>query len=146
MKLLSRYFTLSEVYIPHLPKMDWFTSLKKNDHLLIEHYLKTGGNPNHVIESGHNLLTMACCLNAKETVELLLEFGAEIDYQDFHGNTALIGAAFHGNDSIVTLLLQNGANPFIKNNINEDALYYSTILGHESVQNLLEIQSNLFSA
>jgi ankyrin repeat protein len=46
-------------------------------------------------------------------VQLLLDAGAEVDAQDFSGQTALIAAAEAGGTECVELLLRAGANPAV---------------------------------
>ena len=40
--------------------------------------------------------------------------GAEVNFQQQEGETALHMAAFYNNTELINLLLTNGANPFIK--------------------------------
>lgn len=55
--------------------------------------------------------------------------GFPLDLQDMAGVTALMTASWHGNDSIVSLLLQRGAQPLISDFGGRDALVYAAAGG-----------------
>ncbi|TPQ26710.1 ankyrin repeat domain-containing protein [Methylomonas koyamae] len=59
---------------------------------------------------GNNALWAACFAESAECVELLLQAGIDIDYQNPSGSTALIYAASAGKQRIVAQLLAAGAN------------------------------------
>ncbi len=50
-----------------------------------------------------------------DTIEFLIDHGADFDKPDRHGNTLLMGAAAQGQDAIVELLLRRGASALRKN-------------------------------
>jgi ankyrin repeat protein len=54
-------------------------------------------------------------------VEILLEFGANPNLQDFEGATPLHIAGDENSPEIVTLLVQKGANPAIRNDFGTKA-------------------------
>jgi ankyrin repeat protein len=54
-------------------------------------------------------------------LKALLNSGANIDYQDTEGYTALMLAADSQNDRIAEYLLKQGANPLLKNKSGETA-------------------------
>ena len=84
--------------------------------LLVEH----GAEVNVRDKSGNTPLL----INAKhgETVELLVDRGAAVNVQDEEGNTPLLINARDGEVDIVELLLENSADPSIRNNLNETPL------------------------
>lgn len=118
-KLLKNYY-LSE------------TSKTKYAHLLIFF----GANINRQDEFGHTALIMAAWLNHKQTVEMLLTLGADVNFQDNEentdlmwtkvgdkdGHTALIAASVNGHKEIVKMLISNGADVNLKNKNGETAL------------------------
>jgi len=57
----------------------------------------------------------AAVSNDYDEVKRLLESGADPDFQDFSGNTALIYAARNSNKMMIKLLIENGANPYLSN-------------------------------
>jgi ankyrin repeat protein len=56
-------------------------------------------------------LILAASSGDIETVTALLEAGADVNGEDFTGWTALHAGAFHGQVSVVSLLLERGAVP-----------------------------------
>lgn len=66
--------------------------------------------------------------------------GRFLDKQDSEGVTALMTAAWHGNESIVSLLLQRGADPLITDVNGRNALCYAVAGGSMSaVRQLLDV-------
>ncbi|MBN3582494.1 ankyrin repeat domain-containing protein [Algoriphagus aestuarii] len=64
---------------------------------------------------GSSPLITAVVFDKKEIAALLIEGGADINFQNNDGSTALISAAFFGRPEIVQLLLEKGADKSIKN-------------------------------
>ncbi|MGM0602402.1 MAG: ankyrin repeat domain-containing protein [Bacillota bacterium] len=63
--------------------------------------------------------------NNAEVVEVLLEAGVDVNYQNSNGNTALHRAAYNAKDPrIIELLLEYGANAVLENKINRKAIEY----------------------
>ncbi len=56
-------------------------------------------------------------------MKILLRLGADINFQDSNGNTALIFAAAYKKEKLVELLLEAGADPNIINNSGEVAIF-----------------------
>ena len=63
--------------------------------------------------------------------------GRPLDKQDEQGVTALMTAAWHGNETIVSLLLQRGADPLIIDMNGSDLLCYAAAAGRMSVVELV---------
>lgn len=77
---------------------------------------------NNRTECGRTQLFDAAECGDYDAAKLLIKHGADVNVQDFHGNTALITAAdssvyFHSKYClpIMRLLLKNGADPNLKN-------------------------------
>lgn len=71
-----------------------------------------------------------------EMCNALIKSGARINDQDKNGNTALHHAIYYGYKEIVKLLLLNGADIKITNNLGKDALSYAKIFADGQVINL----------
>ncbi|SNZ10388.1 Ankyrin repeat-containing protein [Persephonella hydrogeniphila] len=62
----------------------------------------------------NNMLIVAAQLGDIDRVRLAIAKGANVNYQDEKGGTALHWAVFYGHKDIVKLLLMQGADPYIK--------------------------------
>ena len=67
-------------------------------------------------KNGATPLMFAAKENKAETVELLINSGAEKNAHDNAGNTALIYAAAYNNADVIRVLLDYGADKYIVNN------------------------------
>lgn len=65
-------------------------------------------------------------LHMTEIARLLVDNKADVDAQDYKGNTALIMAVQEGNEDTVKLLLSAGADPYIVNKAGKKALGFAT--------------------
>jgi ankyrin repeat protein len=87
----------------------WFAGVGK---LLIS----AGAYPNTATGKKANLLDLAARYGRIEVVEVLMNRGAEIDFQDDAGYTPLHHAAWNNEKAIVELLIGRNANHLILNN------------------------------
>jgi uncharacterized protein len=80
--------------------------------------LAAGLDPNARDDNGFTPLHFATQSNSLSASEALLSAGAEVDATDCNGNTPLSNAVFNsgGEGSLITLLLEAGANPDMRNN------------------------------
>ena len=79
-----------------------------------------------------------------EDVTALLEKGANPNFTDAKGYTALMLASWGGETKIVTALLKKGANPNIANDYNNTALIIAAMRGHkELVAKLIAARANV---
>ena len=79
-----------------------------------------------------------------ETVELLIERGANIEATDIWGQTPLMIAALSGNTETVELLLDRGANIEAKDNMGRTPLHLAALCGNtETVELLLNRGANI---
>jgi hypothetical protein len=89
---------------------------------------KTGWTPLHYAASGQQT----------DVVELLLEHSAYIDAESPNGSTPLMMAAMYGKESLVSLLLDAGADPSLKNHLGLSAADFAKRAGRVSTGLLLE--------
>lgn len=75
--------------------------------------------------------------NKIQQIRDLIRRGADVNYQDESGTTALMNAAKKGYTDLIVELLNQGANPNIQNNDNFTALFYS-IFG-ENYSSVIEL-------
>lgn len=74
--------------------------------------LKGGANPNLTNTRGETALMMAVQMGTEETIDLLLDAGANVNVHDQFGNTPLTRAMERGHSaSVIQKLLRAGANP-----------------------------------
>ncbi|CAH0727093.1 unnamed protein product, partial [Brenthis ino] len=82
-------------------------------------------------------LHLSSAQGRNEVIQLLLDYGAIIDVQDFDGDTPLHDAALATQYDTVNLLLHAGANPDIKNEANYSPFHLACHKGcYQTVRNL----------
>ncbi|KAI5678297.1 hypothetical protein M9H77_09247 [Catharanthus roseus] len=75
--------------------------------------VKSSSDPGFCLQ-GCSLLHLACHTGNPVMLELLLQFGADINRRDFHGRTPLQHCISKGNNSLAKLLLRRGARSSIR--------------------------------
>lgn len=90
--------------------------------------IKDSSSPANCLQ-GCSLLHLACHLGNQVMVELLLQFGADINMRDFHGRTPLHHCISRGNNKLAKFLLRRGARPSIKDGGDLSALERAMELG-----------------
>lgn len=73
----------------------------------------------------------------KDTVKLLLDFGADMEVADLNGTTALSAASFLGYVDIADMLVEHGALYMARDRIGMTPLHYAVYGGHLKVVELL---------
>jgi uncharacterized protein len=119
-------------------KFPLYLALENQNQELVVVLLQHGANPKRFI-AGKTLLAHAA--SNFQIAQLLLEWGAEINHQASHGDTALHWACLDNNLAAVKNLLQLGAKPNIQNQRGETPLYVAmknTTLSKELIAELLE--------
>jgi ankyrin repeat protein len=90
-------------------------------------------------------LILAASSGDIETVTALLEAGADVNGEDFTGWTALHAGAFHGQVSVVSLLLERGAVPGESRWFIQSPVEIAEALGHEAVVQVLKQTDTAFA-
>jgi uncharacterized protein len=104
------------------PEVDIHTSVITGNIDALKQHIAAGSNLNEKDPfGGSSPLISAALFGKTEEAKLLIEAGADIDFQNNDGSTALLTAAFFGRPEIVKLLLEKGADKSIKNKYNATA-------------------------
>ena len=95
-----------------------------NDDKLVETLLRHGANPNVIDGNGlYSPLSEACVANKTSTVKLLLNYGADVNYQYNKSETALtVATKGCKHFELVQLLLEHGANPKLTDSYGQDTI------------------------
>ncbi|KAK2435052.1 ADP-ribosylation factor GTPase-activating protein AGD4 [Trifolium repens] len=78
---------------------------------------------------GWSILHLACHSDSTLMVELLLQFGADINMRDYHGRTPLHHCISSGKNPLAKFLLRRGAKPSIKDAAGHTALERAMEMG-----------------
>lgn len=111
--------------------------LKRKDFVFLESYLKKGGDPNYTV-NGWSLLHQCVTDPCLESVNLLLDYKANISYQSNSFLSVIHYAAMIGHCEMTKLLLQRGAKPDdYSNNSRETPLSLALLFaGHECLDTI----------
>jgi hypothetical protein len=109
----------------------------------ILHYLKSGQNPDEVIDNKYTMLLPSACCGDYKLAKLLVENGSDINFKSPLGTSALHLAAKHGFYDIAKLLIDNGAKIDEKDAEGKTALMYANENGHRELALLLNEQNRI---
>ncbi|XP_037938005.1 ankyrin repeat and MYND domain-containing protein 2-like [Teleopsis dalmanni] len=111
-----------------------FDAIAKNETNVFKQLItQAKGGVNFVDDGGMTPLQHACCKGNKEVVELLLDMGADINYNKHGANyTPLHFAALSGNTELCRLLLDAGINPSSLNSVSRTASQMAAFVGNHS--------------
>ncbi|MBX9742654.1 MAG: ankyrin repeat domain-containing protein [Chthoniobacterales bacterium] len=106
---------------------------------MLEHQLPA----NLADHQGNTLLMLAAYHDHPQTVQLLLDFGAEPDRRNDRGQTPLAGVAFKGYAAVAAILLAAGADPLASQGVGAmekemTPLDFAKMFARTEVQSLLE--------
>jgi ankyrin repeat protein len=105
-----------------VPAVDMHTAVVTGNIDAIRQHIAAGSNINEKDPfGGSSPLISAAVFGKTEIAQLLIEAGADINFQNNEGSTALHSAAFFCRPEIVKMLLAKGADKGIKNKYNATA-------------------------
>ena len=93
-----------------------FDAIQKNNIYDVRHVLQAGADINARWWL-HDLTPLMISITKKyfELAKILIEKGADVNLQTYHGNTALHYVVHHKNNDIINILLNKGAKKDIQN-------------------------------
>ncbi|XP_030452506.1 potassium channel AKT1-like isoform X2 [Syzygium oleosum] len=91
-----------------LPLSLCFAAMRGDD-LLLHQLLRRGLDPNEVDKNGRTAMHIAASIGSQHCVTLLLEFGGDPNIKDSEGSVPLWDAIVGKHESVIKLLLDNGA-------------------------------------
>ena len=111
-------------------KSGQFPYSRLSDPVLLRMLLDSGLNPSFQDRDGHSFLWLAC--GDPECIALLLDSGVDVNIRnvEVYEQTALMGAAWLGRFASVQLLLDRGADPFLKDRFGRTALDLARLNKH----------------
>ena len=110
------------VKLQKAPKTDFHTAVASGNITAVKEHIAAGTDVN-LIEplGGSSPLITACLYDQKEIAMLLINAGADINFQNNDGSTPLHVAAFFCKPDLVKLLLEKKADKTLKNKYNNTA-------------------------
>jgi len=110
------------------PEVDIHTAVVTGNKDALKQHIAAGTNLNEKDPfGGSSPLISAAVFGKTEEAKILLDAGADINFQNNDGSTALLSAAFFCRPEIVRMLLDAGADKNIKNKFG--ATPYQTVVG-----------------
>jgi Arf-GAP/coiled-coil/ANK repeat/PH domain-containing protein len=88
-------------------------AVKKRHDPTVCQRIKESNEPRSCLQ-GCSLLHVACHIGDSVLLELLLQFGADLNIRDYHGRTPLHHCISSGNHKFAKILLRRGARPSIE--------------------------------
>lgn len=110
------------------PSVDIHTAVVTDNREAIKQHIAAGSNINEKDPyGGSSPLISAALFGKTEVAKLLIDAGADINFQNNEGSTALHTSAFFCRPEIVKMLLEKNADKTIKNKYNSTA--YESVAG-----------------
>lgn len=98
------------------PEIDIHTAVVTDNQEAVKQHIAAGTNINEKDPfGGSSPLISACVFGKPEVAKILIDAGADINFQNNDGSTALHTSAFFCHPDIVKMLLDKGADKTIKN-------------------------------
>lgn len=99
-------------------------------------------DPNHICADGNTILAHVVHYNRTDMLSRLVRDGVDLDFQNGNGTTALMLAVKNGNEEMVKLLLDAGADPGINLPNGDNAFDIAAVLG---LGDIADVIANEFS-
>lgn len=127
------------------PDVDIHTAVVSGNIDALKQHIATGSNLNEKDPyGGSSPLISACVFGKTEEAKLLIDAGADLNFQNNEGSTALHSAAFFCRREIVQLLLEKGADKTIKNKFGATP-YESVVPPFNDVKNVYDMMGKILS-
>jgi ankyrin repeat protein len=121
-----------------LSAQDIFDAARNGDTIELKEWIRKDSSLiNGSNASGYSPLIIAAYNNQPGAVKVLLASGANPDFRDKMGNTALIGICFKGYAAIGEALLQQGADVNLANYNDATPLIFASTFGNTEIVQLL---------
>jgi len=88
-------------------------------------------------KDGKNMLFAASEEGRLEMVDMLLDYGAKVNFRSKAGDTPIIGASYHGETKVVEMLIEKKGDVTIVGQGGNTALHVAALRGHLSTVELL---------
>ena len=116
----------------------FFEAARSGDNVLLEKYVTSGFPVDVRTPQGYTALILAAYHGHQDTVQKLIQLGANPCARDNRGSTALMGATFKGELSIAKLLLdQPCTKADDRNHEGQTAAMYAALAGNSQLIDLL---------
>lgn len=120
---------LSDGYDPNIEDLPEYSSrtpiyyaAQNCNNTILKKLIAAGGNVNKVSDDPWSPLIIAAdYLCGTETIEILLNAGADINYRGYKNWNALLTSIYNDNAEETIVLLKHGADPSLRNSDGEDA-------------------------
>ena len=127
------------------PQIDIHTAVLTDNLEALQQHIATGSNLNEKDPfGGSSPLTTASLFDKREMARILIEAGADLDFQNNDGSTPLHTAAFFCRPEIVKMLLDKGADKTIRNKFGATA-YESMTPPFSSVKGVYDMMGKMLS-
>ena len=117
-----------------IPKIDLHAAVVTGNIEVIQQHIKAGSDVNVLEPSRESTpLITAAFLGKAEIAKILIDAGADLDYQNVDGSTALLTAAVFGRTEAAKILIDAGTDVNIQNNEGATALHSAAFFCHEEI-------------
>jgi len=125
------------------PTVDIHTAVVSDNRAAVQQHIEAGTNINEKDPfGGSSPLISAAVFGKPEMAKILIDAGADINFQNNDGSTALLSAAFFCRPEIVKMLLEKKADKTIKNKYGTTA--YDNVAGpYADVKSVYEMMQQM---